>query len=86
MPVPGNEAVPYTPRGPTFIVNGAPPMLQLRPVFDRLSFTPGMTLKECRNLHPIARSSENEQGKAAGSGLTLDIAGEAQEKGLTQQL
>jgi hypothetical protein len=36
-----------------FIVSGAPPMLQLRPLFDRLSLTPGMTLKECRNLHPI---------------------------------
>jgi hypothetical protein len=36
-----------------FIVSGAPPMLQLRPLFDRLSLTPGMTLNDCRNLYPI---------------------------------
>src|SRR4051794_16456222 len=31
-------------------------MLQLNPLFDKLRRTPGITLKECRNLHPIRNS------------------------------
>jgi len=46
MPVPGSEAVPYTPRGPKFSVNGAPPMLALNPRLDKFSLTPGITLNE----------------------------------------
>jgi hypothetical protein len=52
-----------------FIVSGAPPMLQLRPLFDRLSLTPGMTLKECRNLHPIYDPPQTKKDAAAVSQL-----------------
>jgi hypothetical protein len=52
-PVPGSEAVPYTPRGPTFTVRGDPPMLQLRPLLDRLSLTPGIILNDLRKRQPI---------------------------------
>src|ERR1043166_3888083 len=53
IPVPGMEAVPYTPRGPTFRVRGAPPKLRLKPVFPRLSFSPGISLNDCRNRQLI---------------------------------
>jgi len=53
MPVPGIEAVPYTPRGPTLTVNGEPPKLALRPVFDKLSLTPGMSLNDLRKRQLI---------------------------------
>jgi len=46
MPVPGIEAVPIKPRGPTFSVNGAPPMLALRPLLERFNLSPGMIVKD----------------------------------------
>jgi hypothetical protein len=46
MPVPGSDAVPTKPRGPKFNVTGAPPMLALNPLRERLSRTPGITLND----------------------------------------
>jgi hypothetical protein len=57
MPVPGTEAVPYSPRGPTFTVKGAPPILVLNPLLDRLSFSPGMILKDFLKRQLIVISS-----------------------------
>jgi len=56
MPVPGTEAVPYSPRGPTFTVKGAPPILVLNPLLDRLSFSPGIILKDFLKRQLIAIS------------------------------
>ncbi len=53
MPVPGIEAVPIRPRWLRLTVNGAPPTLQLNPLFERFSRTPGISLKERRNRHPM---------------------------------
>jgi hypothetical protein len=57
MPVPGMEAVPYNPFGPRLTVNGAPPILALKPVFDRFSLSPGSILKDCRNRQVISSPS-----------------------------
>ncbi|SRR6266536_3644277 len=53
MPVPGIDAVPINPRGPAFRVNGAPPMLALKPLRERFNRTPGMTLKDLRKRQPM---------------------------------
>ncbi len=53
MPDPGRERVSVTPFGPMFMVNGAPPMLALRPRLERFSRRPGITVNDCRKRQPI---------------------------------
>src|SRR5579863_9002224 len=56
-PVPGMLTLLYSPRGPTFTLNGAIPNVALRPWRVTFNLTPGMTLNDFRkrqlimNLH-----------------------------------
>jgi hypothetical protein len=55
-PIPGILTFRYTPRGPTFTLNGAAPRVALRPWRVRFNFTPGRTLKVFRNLQLMGKS------------------------------
>src|ERR1035441_4721266 len=48
-PVPGILTFRYTPRGPTFTLNGAAPTVALSPCRVRFSLMPGSTLNVLRN-------------------------------------
>ena len=47
-PVPGIEAVPRRPVGPTLTVKGDVPILELSPRLDKFSRKPGIIVNDCR--------------------------------------